>query len=425
MINLDISNVWTCVSLPELLGSERELFDAHSRLRNNQPDGPDFLGWLGLPDSITARLIHGIRRRAEQICADCDVLVVCGSGSAFEAARAAVDCYCGSARNLLSRPQIYFTGETLSGRQWVELGRLLEDKEYALHMISPDGSSLAANVTARGLRWMMERKYGPRTKERISVATNVGTSLHKMGQEEGYELFPMPRQMGGSDSGLTAAALIPMAAAGIDPLSVLEGAAESYQSLDVRSFDNPAWLYAGARHLLPKKGRSRELLCFFDHSLAGLGRWWQRYVWQHEGRQGGGICPETVLLPGELDAMEDMACAMGSGVFETLVHFDPISKQIPVEMDWKDYDGLGFLSGRNLDYVEGQTMAAMAETHNFEGVPVLDVQAGELTAQSLGELLYFFELSSALTAQTNGVDPFAPGSRKTLDAALENMGKPQ
>ena len=132
-----------------------------------------------------------------------------------------------------------------------------------------------------------------------------------------------------------------------------------------------------------------------------------------------------MLLPGELDAMEDMACAMGSGVFETLVHFDPISKQIPVEMDWKDYDGLGFVSGRNLDYVESQTMAAMAETHNFEGVPVLDVQAGELTAQSLGELLYFFELSSALTAQTNGVDPFAPGSRKTLDAALENMGKPQ
>lgn len=420
MINVDISNVWTCVSLPEVLGREREIFDAHSRLRNNQPEGPDFLGWLGLPDSITARLIHGVRRRAEQICGDSDVLVVCGGGNAFDAARAAIDCYCGAGRNLLARPQVYFAGENLSSRQWVELGRLLEDKDYSLHLISADGRSLSANVAARGLRWMMERKYGPKTKERISVATTVGSPLHKMGQEEGYELFPMPKQLGGSDSGLTAAALLPMAVAGIDPLSVLEGAAEGYGALDVRSFDNPAWLYAAARSVLPEKGRSRELMCFFDHNLASLGRWWQRYVWRHECREGAGVYPETVLLPGDLEAMDSMACAMRSGVFETVVHFDAIAK-VPVEMDWKDYDGLGFLSGRNMDDVETRIMAAMAEVHNDQGVPVLDIQAGELTAEALGNLLYFFELSSALTAQTCGVDPFGRHETRTLDAALDGM----
>ena len=242
MINVDISNVWTCVTLPELLGSERDIFDAHNLLRNNQSDGPDLLGWLGLPDSIQARLIHSIRRRAEQICTGSDVLVVCGSGHAYDGARAAISLYGGAARNLLTGPQVFFAGESLSGRQWLELSRLLEDKDYSLFIISPTGQELGTNVAARGLRWMMERKYGPKAKERISVATTVGTPLHKMGQEEGYELFPMPRQLGGTDSTLTAAALVPMAVAGIDPLSVLEGAAESYRELDVRSFENPAWL---------------------------------------------------------------------------------------------------------------------------------------------------------------------------------------
>ena len=417
MINLDISNVWTCVTLPELLGGEKDIFDAHNLLRNNQPDGPDLLGWLGQPDSINARLIHGIRRRAEQICAHSDVLVVCGSGHAYDGARAAVELYCGAGRNLIAAPQVFFAGESLSSRQWLELTRLLEDKDYSLHIISPTGRELASHVTARGLRWLMERKYGPKTKERISVATMVGTPLHKMGQEEGYELFPMPRQLGGADSTLTAAALIPMAVAGIDPLSVLEGAVDSWRELDVRSFENPAWLYAAARSVLTRKGRRRELLCVSDHALYAFGRWWQRYAWRHEP---GGVEPETVLLPGDLLAMEEMACDTGR-VFETMLRFDPLPKKVPVEMDWKDYDGLGFLSGRNLDFVESQLMTALTETHNYAGVPILDLYAGELTAQALGELFYFFELSSALTARVNGNDPFAESSLRTWDAVMAAM----
>ncbi len=416
MINVDISNVWTCVTLPELLGSEREIFDAHNLLRNNQADGPDLLGWLGFPDSITARLIHSIRRRAEQICANDHVLVVCGSGHAYDGARAAIDCYGGENRNLLTGPQVFFAGESLSSRQWMELTRLLEDKDYSLHIISPTGLELGANVTARGLRWLMERKYGPKSKERISVATVAHTALHKMAQEEGYGLFLMPKEMGGQDSVLTAAALLPMAVAGIDPLSVLEGAAESYRELDIRSFENPAWLYAAARNVLPQKGRGRELLCLSDHALGAFGRWWQRYAW---AREGGLVSPETVYLPGDLDAMEAMAC--GGGVFETVLRFEPLPKKVPVEMDWKDYDGLGFLSGRNMDFVETHFMSALAETHNYAGVPILDIQAGELTAQALGEVFYFFELSAALSARTAGRDPFQALGRETWERAGSAM----
>lgn len=423
MINVDISNVWTCVTLPELLGSEKEVFDAHNLLRSNMPDGPDFLGWLKMSAEVSGRLVHSIRRASERICADSDVLVVCGSGGAYQGARAAIDLYCGANRNLLGlSPRIVFAGESLSGRQWLELVQLLEDQDYSLHIISPDGLPMAPNITARGLRWMMERKYGAKTKERISVATVVGSPLHKMAQEEGYEIFPMPKEPGGTSSCLTAAALLPMAAAGIDPLAVLEGAAEAWKELDVRSFENPAWLYAAARYVLGKKGRSKELLCVFDHNLAAFGHWWQRQIWRHECREEIGLSVQTVLLPGDLEAMDRMAASGRSGVFETMLHFSPIAKKVPVEMDWKDYDGLGFLSGRTLDYVEAQTMSAMTETHNYAGVPILDLDAGDLTAETVGQLFYFFELSSALTACMSGIDPFDADALPVHQAAVSAMG---
>ena len=425
MINVDISNVWTCVTLPELLGSEKEVFDAHNQLRNNMPECPDFLGWLNMPVSVSGRLVHSIRRASEKICANSDILVVCGSGGAFHGAKAAIDLYCGAGRNLLgSSPQIFFVGESLSSRQWLELSQLLEDKDYSLHLISADGEDLSVNVTARGLRWMMERKYGGKTKERITVATLVGSSMHKMAQEEGYEIFPMPRETGGSSSVLTAAALVPMAAAGIDPLAVLEGAAESWKELDIRSFENPAWLYAAARHVLNQKGRSKELLCLFDHNLNAFGHWWQRQIWRHEWRQEPALTVQTLLLPGDLEALDQALSAGRCGVFETVLHFSPIVKKVPVEMDWKDYDGLGFLSGRNLDYVEAQTAAAMIETHNFAGIPILDLDAGDLTAETLGHLFYFFELSSALTACMSGADPFRLDHTAVHRAALDAMGAP-
>jgi len=425
MINVDISNVWTCVSLPELLGSEKEVFDAHNLLRTNAPEGPDFLGWLNMPVIASGRLVHSIRRASEKICDSSDVLLVCGGGEAFRGAQAAIDLYCGAGRNLLGlSPQILFVGTSLSGRQWLELSQLLEDKDYSLHLISADGADLSTNITARGLRWMMERKYGGQTKTRITVATVVGSPMHKMAQEEGYEIFPMPKELGGTDSVLTAAALIPMAAAGIDPLAVLEGAAESRKELDIRSFENPAWLYAAGRHILKQKGRCKELFCAFDHNLASFGRWWQlrtcRQTWQTEPA----ISVQTMLLPGDLDAMDQVVSDGQCHVFETMLHFSPIAKKVPVEMDWKDYDGLGFLSGRSWDYAEAQMMSAMTEVHNFAGVPVLDLDAGDLTAETLGHLFCFFELSSALEACMSGTDPFRPNTTPVRNTAMEAMGAP-
>lgn len=421
MVNVDISNVWGAVSLPELLGREREVFDAHQKLRSHQAGGPDFLGWLSQPDHVQARLIRGIERAAEQIAADSEVLVVCGVAEPAAAARAAIEAYCGAGRNLLQSPQVLFVGSSLNSRQWLELSRLLEDRAYSLLLLSPTGQELGVNITARGLRWLMERKYGPTAKNRIFVSTLVGTPLHRMGQEEGYELFPMPRELGGSQSVFTAGALIPMAVAGIDPLDVLEGAAEAYEATDVRSFENPAWLYAMARAVLAGQGRERELLCCFDHSLSALGRWWRQSTWRWHTGGGTALTVETALLPGELSALESMAGHGRGRVFETLLRFAPIAKKVPVEMDWKDYDGLGFLSGRSLEDVERQTAQALTDCHTLSGVPLVELDAGELTAQSLGALFLFLELSSALTARLCGEEPFGPEPDAVRQRAIDQL----
>lgn len=420
MVNVDISNVWTCVSFPELLGSEKDVFDAHNRLRDNTAEGPDHMSWLHIPVVAAERLIEGIRQAARTICEQSEILLVCGSGGAYHGTRAAIEAYCGADRNLRRRPRILHIGQSVSARQWMDLSRLLQDRDYSLYILSPDGQALASNVAVRGLRWMMERKYGAEAKGRIYVATMVGTPLHTMAQEEGYTLFPLPKQLGGAASMLTSAAFVPMAVAGIDPAAVLEGAVESDRELDIRSFENPAWLYAAARNVLMKKGRNRELLCMKDHNLQAVGHWWQRTVW----RQGTDLTCESVLLPADLEDVDRMAADRGSRVFETVLRFDADVGKVPVEMDWKDYDGLGFLSGKHLDYVEDSILQAMIETHNAAGVPVLDVDAGELSAENLGSMFHFFELSSALTSMMAGKDPFHLGQTAVHAAAMERMGSP-
>lgn len=420
-MNVDISNVWGAVSLPELLGREKAVFDAHLRLVSHQQGGEDFHGWLSRPDSVQARLIHGIRRAADQVLDDSDVLVVCGACPTAAAARAAIEAYHGRERNLLHTPQVFFVGGSLSSRQWLELSQLLEERSYCLLLVSPHGEEPGDNITARGLRWLMERKYGGQAKNRIFVSTLVGSPLHRMGQEEGYELFPMPRELGGSSTIFTAGALLPMAVAGIDPLAVLEGAVETVAATDVRAFENPAWLYAAARAVLAGKGRNREILCCFDHSLEALGRWWRQLTWLWQTGRGQPIAPETALLPGDLPVLDAMAAEGEGAIFETVLRFAPIAKKVPVEMDWKDYDGLGFLSGRNWEDVEQGLTQALFETHSMAGVPLVELDAGDLTAEALGAMFRLLELSNALSALLCGYPPLERPGDRVRQAAIAGL----
>lgn len=410
MINVDISNVWTCLSLPELLGCEQQVFDAHNRLWNGEEDGPDFMRWLQIPAAAEKRLLQRVREVAGIVCDQSELLLVCGSGGTYHGAKAAVEAL-GT-----GGPQILFVGQSLSSRQAAELSDLLREKDYSLLIVSHDGKDVAVNVTVRSLRWMMERKYGDEAKSRIYAATTVGSALHTMAQEEGYELFPLPKQLGGSHTTLTPGALVPMAAAGIDPEAVMAGAAQAGELLELRAFENPAWLYAAVQHAMTGKGRDRELLCLTDPCLQGVGQWLQR----QNLRQGGSLSVQTVLLPGDLEAMDSVA-ACGAPVFETVLRFEQTGRRIPVEMDWKDYDGLGALYGKNLEDVDEALLRAMIESHNSAGIPIVEIGCGPRCAESFGAMVRFFELSAALTGCLQGHAPFAVPETAAGEAALEKL----
>ena len=423
MINVDISNIWGEVALPDLLAIEGEVAAAHESLIERTCAGGEYLAWLDLTNQESNPEVFRILLAAERIRSDSDVCVVVGIGGGCLGARAAIELLQGVNRGFgKGNPQILFAGNNFSTRHWKELQGLLKDRDFSVIVVSKSGTTLEPAIALRSLRWMLERKYGTdAANKRIYAVTDPADSaLYKMAEEAQWERFSIPSGVTEAYSVLTAAGLLPMAVAGIDPLSVLEGAVEGYKNMDVRSFDNPAWLYAAARYILPQKGRNRELLCVTDHNMESFGRWWNGYVRRHEG---GRLSVEAALLPGDLAALDEMVCS--SNVFETVVHFEPSSKKFPVEMDWKDYDGLGFLSGRNLDFVEEQLRCAAAETHYLAGVPVLDLYAGELSAVTLGELLYFFELSSALTAMARGEAPFTLRQSASTAAALRAMGAPE
>ncbi len=230
MIKLDISNVWGDLSLPDLLATEQEVFNAHKLLVDGKGPGNDFLGWLNLPTFEETDEMRRIRRAAERIRSDSDIFVVVGIGGSYLGPRAAIELVKGQNHNLRSGdPQVFFAGNNLSTRAWQELCALLEGKDFSINIISKSGTTTEPAIATRALRWMLERKYGAeKAKKRIYVTTDPAKgALRQMATEEGYETFVIPPDVGGRYSVLTAVGLLPMAVAGINPVDVMLGAARA------------------------------------------------------------------------------------------------------------------------------------------------------------------------------------------------------
>ena len=259
MIDVELSNIWGSVSLPDLLSGEKDLFDAHMQLRTNQPDGPDFLGWLNAPEGVMARAVLSIGKAAEQIAELGDTLVIVGSGDAPAAAQAAIRAL-GAASGL----ELIFAGTSLSASAYEQLCTRLEGTDFCLLLTAQDAVSIECGIASRAVRWLLDRRYGPEARQHIFVCAPQGSLLHTMAKEEGYTFLPQPAQLGCADSGLSPAALVPMAVAGIEPLGILEGAEQAYHDYDLRAFENPVWMYAGARHALEVRARRTEFLGIFE-----------------------------------------------------------------------------------------------------------------------------------------------------------------
>ena len=428
MIKLDISNVWGELSLPDLLSVEQEVFDAHKLLTDGKGPGSDFLGWLDLPTFEETDEMRRIRTAAARIRSDSEVFVVVGIGGSYLGPRAAIELVKGQNHNLNhGDPQIFFAGNNLSTRAWNDLCAQLEGKDFSINIISKSGTTTEPAIATRALRWMLERKYGAeKARSRIYVTTDPKNgALRQMAKEEGYESFLIPPNVGGRYSVLTAVGLLPMAVAGIDPRDVMLGAARAKRDYDLRSFENPAWQYAGIRNLLYRKGKALELLCCYEPDFRTFGGWWQQLFGESEGKDGKGIFPVTAEFTADLHSRGQMIQQGQRNLFETVVRFAPPQKKATIEVDWKNLDGLNYLEGKSLDFVEEQAFLGTLAAHVDGGVPVMVLQTDRVSADTLGELFFFFELSCGISAYMLGVNPFnQPGVEFYKKNMFHLLGKP-
>ena len=430
MIKVDISNVWGQLSLPDLLATEKEVFAAHQTLTEGSGEGNDFLGWLNLPVTEETDEIRRIRAAADRIRESSDVFVVIGIGGSYLGPRAAIELMQGTNHNMgkgKGNPQIYYAGNTLSTRAWNELTRLLEGKDFSIAIISKSGTTTEPAIATRALRWLLERKYGTdgAKKRTYAITDPCKGALRQMAQEEGWESFVIPPNVGGRYSVLTAVGLLPLAVAGIDPMEVMRGAAQAKKDYDIRSFENPVWLYAATRNLLYRNGKAIEILESFEPGFRMMGGWWQQLFGESEGKDGKGIFPVSAEFTPDLHSLGQMIQQGERNIFETMVRFDPPEAKLTIGGDYKNLDGLNYLEGKTLDFVDEQAFQGTLAAHVDGGVPVITMDMGELTNEKLGEMFYFFELACGVSAYMLGVNPFnQPGVEFYKRNMFQLLGKP-
>jgi glucose-6-phosphate isomerase len=274
---------------------------------------------------------------------------------------------------------------------------------------------------------MMERKYGTEgaKKRTFAITDPCKGALRQMAEEEGWETFVIPPNVGGRFSVLTAVGLLPMAVAGIDPMEVMKGAAQAKEEYNLRSFDNPVWLYAAIRNLMYRKGKAIEILESFEPGFKMMGAWWQQLFGESEGKDGKGLFPATAEFTADLHSLGQMIQQGQRNLFETMIRFDPPQSKFTIAGDYKNLDGLNYLEGKTLDFVDEQAFRGTLNAHVDGGVPVLTMDMGELTNEKLGEMFYFFQLACGISAYMLGVNPFnQPGVEFYKRNMFQLLGKP-
>ena len=430
MIKVDISNVWGQIALPDLLAMEKEVAQAHATLVDGTGAGNDFLGWQNLPTREPTEEILRIQSAARKIRNDSDVFVVIGIGGSYLGPRAAIELLQGPNHNMgkgKGDPQIYFAGNGLSTRHWNELSRLLEGKDFSIAIISKSGTTTEPAIATRALRAKLEEKYGVEgAKSRIYAITDpCKGALRQMANEEGWETFVIPANVGGRFSVLTPVGLLPLAVAGVDIMELMNGAMDAKESYDLRSFDNPVWLYAAVRNLLYRNGKSMEIFESFEPGFKMIGGWCQQLFGEPEGKDGKGIFPVTAEFTADLHSLGQMIQQGQRNIFETMVRFDAPAEKMVIGGDEKNLDGLNYLEGRTLDFVDEKAFLGTLAAHVDGGVPVITMDCGELNDRKVGEMFYFLELCCGVSAYILDVNPFnQPGVEFYKRNMFKLLGKP-
>ncbi len=425
-IKLDVSKATQFVDSKALEALKKEILAAHDLLRSKKGAGNDFLGWLDLPVSFDTREFSRIQQAAAKIQKQSDVLVAIGIGGSYLGAKSAIE--------MLKRyfnqkgVEVIFVGNQISSTYTKQLIEYLKDKDFSINVISKSGTTTEPAIAFRIFKEYLEERYGKEeAKSRIYATTDKAKgALKTLATAEGYETFVVPDDVGGRFSVLTPVGLLPIAASGVDIEEMMNGAKQAYLDYMEKDIEaNDGLKYALVRNALYRSGKKIEMLVNYEPKLNYLAEWWKQLFGESEGKDGKGIWITSASFSTDLHSLGQMIQQGERTLFETVLNVETPEEDITIKEDKDNLDGLNFLSGKTMDYVNKMAMAGTMVAHVDGGVPNIRITLPNISAYTYGYLVYFFEFACGVSAYTLGVNPFnQPGVESYKKNMFALLGKP-
>lgn len=430
-ISIDLSK--TGIDEKEIISYKEQVENIHKDLNRRANDQDDFVGWLELPTNYDQEEFDRIKEAAKRIASDSDILVVIGIGGSYLGARAVIEALTSSFYNMLPLkqrkfPKILYAGNNLSAGYVNDLVEAIGDSDFSVNVISKSGTTTEPAIAFRIFREMLENKYGiEEARSRIYVTTDKERgALKQLADEEGYEQFVIPDNVGGRYSVLTAVGLLPIATAGVDIDKLMQGAKEAQEEYaNANLKENNCYKYAVARNILDKKNKNIEILVNYEPKLHYFTEWWKQLYGESEGKDQKGIFPAGVDCTTDLHSMGQYIQEGKRNLFETVINVENPSSSLTINSDDDNLDGINYLAGKDLNYVNQKAMEGVIEAHISGDVPNIVINIEELNEETVGSLIYFFEKACAISGGILGVNPFnQPGVEKYKTNMFKLLGKP-
>lgn len=430
-IRLDYNNAF--IKKSELENLSNIIKKNHNLIHEKKGAGNDYLGWLELPSKYHKEELDRIKRVAERIRNNSDVLIIIGIGGSYLGARACIDALSSQFYNILPKckrktPEIYYVGNNISSDYILDLFEVIEDKEISVNVISKSGTTTEPAIAFRIFKEYMEKRYGKEeAKNRIYATTDKKKgALKTLANSEGYQTFTIPDDVGGRYSIFTPVGLLPIAVAGIDIDKLMDGAksAEIEYSND-NIVENPCYQYATIRNILHSRNKDIEILAYYEPALYYVSEWWKQLFGESEGKDGKGLFPAAVGFTTDLHSMGQLIQDGKRNIFETTINIENNQREITIKATKDNLDGLNFLEGKTLNYVNKKAFEGTLKAHVQGDVPNLVINLPKLNEFYFGKLIYFFEKSCAMSGYLLGVNPFdQPGVEKYKTNMFQLLGKP-
>ena len=430
-ISLNLSN--TGIGEKDILVYKEQVENIHKDLERRANDQDDFVGWLELPTKYDKEEFARIKEAAKRISKDSDILVVIGIGGSYLGARAVIEALTSSFYNMLPLkqrkfPKIIYAGNNLSAGYINDLMEAIGDNDFSVNVISKSGTTTEPAIAFRIFREMLENKYGiEEARSRIYVTTDKERgALKQLADEEGYEQFVIPDNVGGRYSVLTAVGLLPIAVVGVDIDKLMQGARNAQKEYsNAKLKENDCYKYAVVRNILDKQNKSIEILVNYEPKLHYFTEWWKQLYGESEGKDLKGIFPAGIDCTTDLHSMGQYIQEGKRNLFEIVVNIKNPSSSLTINSDDDNLDGINYLAGKDLNFVNQKAMEGVIEAHVSGDVPNIIVNVEELNAETVGELIYFFEKACAISGGVLGVNPFnQPGVEKYKSNMFKLLGKP-